>query len=135
VRHTASESILEDLLKAQELENGQVDRRVQAQTALVGAERRVELHAVALVDLAVALVVLPDDAELDDALGDRDYLEGLFVLGVLLEKRRILEGGDELWGALAAIDAMKVVWRTLARLLELWLRHCELRCRYIELLG
>jgi hypothetical protein len=58
---------------------------VQAQAALVGAERRVELHAVALVDLALALVGFPDDAELDDALGD------------LLEERRLLEGGDELW--------------------------------------
>jgi hypothetical protein len=70
---------------------------VQAQAALVGAERRVELHAVALVDLALALVGFPDDAELDDALGDRDDLEGVFVFGVLLEERRLLEGGDELW--------------------------------------
>jgi hypothetical protein len=47
--------------------------------------------------LALALVGFPDDAELDDALGDRDDLEGLFVFGVLLEERRLLEGGDELW--------------------------------------
>lgn len=48
----------------------QVNRGVEAETALVGAQRRVELDAVAAVDLELALVVLPDDAELDDALRD-----------------------------------------------------------------
>lgn len=97
---TASKGILEDLLETQELEDGQVDGRVQAETALVGAESRVELHTVALVDLALALVVLPDDAELDDALGDGDNLEGLLVLWVLLEEGRGLQRGDELYEGL-----------------------------------
>ena len=43
---------------------------MEAETALVGTESGVELHAVSLLDLALALVVLPDNAELDDALGD-----------------------------------------------------------------
>jgi hypothetical protein len=103
VRHTASQGILEDLLEAQELEDGQVDCGMQAEATLVGSEGRVELHAVALVDLALALVGLPDDAELDDALGDGDDLEGLLILGVLLEEARVFEGGDELWGKLVAI--------------------------------
>lgn len=60
---------------------------MEAETTLVRTESRVELHTVALVDLALALVVLPDDAELDDALGDGDNLESLLVLGVLLEER------------------------------------------------
>jgi hypothetical protein len=69
---------------------------VKAEAALVGAEGRVELHTVAFVDLALALVVLPHDAELDDALRDGDDLEGLLVFGVLLEQAGRLEGGDEL---------------------------------------
>ena len=69
---------------------------MEAETALVGAESRVELHAVSFVDLALALVVFPDNAELNDSLGDRDNLEGLLVLGVLLEEGRGFEGGDEL---------------------------------------
>lgn len=97
MQHTSSEGILEDLLESQELEDGQVDRGVEAEASLVGTKGRVELDAVALLDLALALVVLPDDAELDDALGDRDNLEGLLVLGVLGEEGRGLEGGDELW--------------------------------------
>ena len=69
---------------------------MEAEAALVGTEGRVELHAVPLLDLALALVVLPDNAELDDALGDRDDLEGLLVFGVLGEEGGGLEGGDEL---------------------------------------
>jgi hypothetical protein len=73
---------------------------VKAETALVGTESRVELHAVSLLDLALALVVLPDNTELDDALGDGDDLEGLFVFGVLGEEGGGLKSGDELCGVL-----------------------------------
>jgi hypothetical protein len=69
---------------------------VEAETALVGTESRVELDAVALVDVAIALVVFPDYTELDDTLGDRDNLKSLLVLGVLLEDGGALEGGGEL---------------------------------------
>jgi hypothetical protein len=93
---TASERILEDLLETQELKNGEVDSRVETKTALVRTESGVELHTVALVDLALALVVFPDNTELDDTLGDGDNFESLLVLGVLLEKGGGLEGGDEL---------------------------------------
>ena len=110
---------------------------METETALVGTECRVELHAVALLDLALALVVLPDDAELDDALGDRDYLEGLLVLGVLGEEGRGLEGGDELYGRGLVVLAQWVkanVGRghTLPGLLKLGLRHGEVE---VECLG
>lgn len=59
---------------------------METETALVGTESRVELHTVTLVDLALALVVLPDNAELDDALRDGGNLEGLLVFRVLLEE-------------------------------------------------
>jgi len=109
---TSGKGILEDLLKAEELEavsimsaeprflivqllpvlHGQVYGGVQSEAALVRAESRVELDTIAPVDLEVALVVLPDDAELDDALGDRGDLEGGSVLGELLEKGAVLKG-------------------------------------------
>ena len=76
---------------------------MEAETALVGTESRVELHAVSLLDLALALVVLPDNAELDDALGDGDDLESLLVFGVLGEEGGGLEGGDELYGMLDGV--------------------------------
>ena len=71
----AGERVLEDLLEAEELHDAEVDGGVEAQTALVGTERGVELDPEAAVDLHVAGVVDPGDAEDDlplrlaDALG------------------------------------------------------------------
>ena len=65
----AREGVFEDLLKAEELDDAFVDRRMEAQTALVGADGAVELDAVAAVDLHLARVVHPRHAELDDAFG------------------------------------------------------------------
>jgi hypothetical protein len=89
------------------------------------------LHAVALVDLALAGVVLPDNAELDDALRDGDDLEGLLVLGVLLEEGGRLEGGGKLCRQSdscscvtdAQLDGARRV-RTPVGLLKLRLAHC-----------
>jgi hypothetical protein len=58
---------------------------VESETALVWAESGIELNAVSLVDLALALVVFPDNAELDDTLRDGGNLESLLILWVLLE--------------------------------------------------
>ena len=69
---------------------------MQPETALVGAKGRVELHTVSAVDLEVALVVLPDDSELDHALRNGNDLQGDPVFGVLLEERAVLETADEL---------------------------------------
>ena len=70
------------------------------EAALVGAKRAVVLDAEAGLDVAAAVVALPDDAELDDALGDLDDLEQTLIwrvrsgtagrqrtLGVVLEQR------------------------------------------------
>jgi hypothetical protein len=67
---TSSQGILENLLKAQELQNRQVDSRVESETALVRAESRIELNAISAVDLGLKFVILPDDTELDDTLRD-----------------------------------------------------------------
>lgn len=70
---------------------------MEAETALVGTQGRVELDAEAAVDLELALVILPDDTELDEALGNGGDLQGGPVLRVLLEKGRALEGRGKLW--------------------------------------
>ena len=44
----------------------------------------------------IAGVILPDNTELNNALRDGDDLEGLAVLGLLLEEGGVLEGGSEL---------------------------------------
>lgn len=76
--------------------HGQVDSRVQSQTTLVGTKSRVELNTVAPVHLEVAGVIVPDDAELDDALGDGGDLEGSPVLRELLEQGAVLESARKL---------------------------------------
>lgn len=51
----ASEGVLEDLLEAEELEDGKVDRGVETEATLVRAEDRRELDTETVVDLALAL--------------------------------------------------------------------------------
>ena len=64
----AGQGVLEDLLKAQELDDALVDGGMEPQTALVRADGAVELDAEAAVDVDVALIILPGHTELDDAL-------------------------------------------------------------------
>lgn len=45
------------------------------------------LNPIAAVDLRLALIVLPDNAELDNALGYLHDLEGFLIFGVQLEER------------------------------------------------
>ena len=81
--------VLEDLLESEELEDRQIDARVEAQPALVGTDGAVALDAIATIDLHLALVVDPGDAEHDDAFGLDDALEDFrpLVFGMLVEAR------------------------------------------------
>src|SRR5574337_510710 len=92
-RH-AGDRVLEDLLEAEELDDPQVHRRVEAQPALVGPERAVELDAEAAVDLHLAAVVLPGHAKDDLTLGLADAFDDLLlgVFGMLAQHRA--EGVD-----------------------------------------
>ena len=55
----AGQGILEDLLKAQELDDTQIHRGMETQAALVGADSGVELHAETTVHLHLAVVGQP----------------------------------------------------------------------------
>ena len=89
--HTACQSILEDLLEAQEFQDRQIYCGVESKTPLVGAQGRIELYTVSAVDLELTLVIFPDNTELDDSFGDCGDLEGLLVFWVLLEEGRVLK--------------------------------------------
>jgi hypothetical protein len=93
---TASKSILEDLLEAQELEHRKIDCWVQSESTLVWTKRRVELNTVSTVYLDFSLVVFPCDAELDNSLWDGSNLESGLVFRVLLKEAGVLEGGGKL---------------------------------------
>src|SRR5262249_5466477 len=60
--------VLQDLLEREEFENAQVDGGMKPQSALVGTDRAVHLDPETAVDLDAALIVLPWNAEHDDAL-------------------------------------------------------------------
>jgi hypothetical protein len=92
----ASKSVLEDLLITEELEDRKVDTGMESKTTLVRTESRVELDSVTTVDLDIAVVVFPDNAELEDTLGDRDDRDNLLKLRALLKKSRVLKSGQKL---------------------------------------
>ena len=87
----AGQGVLENLLKAQELDNGQVHGRMETQAALVGTQRGIELNAEAAVHMQATLVVSPRHAELDLALRLNDTIDDgqVGVLGMTLD-----EGSD-----------------------------------------
>src|SRR5690606_2874837 len=73
----AGERVLEDLLEAEELHDAQVHRRVEPQAALVRAQGAVELDPEPAVDVHLAGVVGPRDAEDDLPLRLGDPLDQL----------------------------------------------------------
>lgn len=83
---TASQGIFKNLFKPQELEDRQIDRRVEAETTLVWPQSRVELHPISPIDLDLILVIFPHHAELNHSLGDGHHTEGGLVLGVLFKE-------------------------------------------------
>jgi hypothetical protein len=69
---------------------------MEAKSTLVRSQGRVELHAVAAVHLEFAIVVLPQNAELNDTLRNGADLESGAVLGMLLEELARFESAGEL---------------------------------------
>jgi len=91
-----SQGILENLFETQELEDGKVDGRMEAETTLVWTESGVELHTVTTVDLELTLVVLPNNAELNDTLWDGDDWETDTEIWLKFEELGGFEGRLEL---------------------------------------
>lgn len=85
----SGQGVLEDLLEGEELQHPEVDRGMEAQAALVGADGAAHLHPVATVDPYPALVVDPGYAEQDRPLGFDDAFDdaGFQVVRVGLEER------------------------------------------------
>ncbi len=75
-RH-AGQGVLEDLLEAEELDDTEVDRGVEAQAALVGTKCAVEFNAETAVDVNLPLVVLPGYPEDDLPFRFADALDDL----------------------------------------------------------
>ena len=69
---------------------------MESETSLVGTQSGVELDTISSVDLHLPLVILPNHSELDHSFRDGSDLEGGLVFRILLEKRGVFEGRNEL---------------------------------------
>src|SRR5262249_60156673 len=112
----------------------EVDARVEAEPALVGAEGAVELDPEAAVDVDLAVVGLPRHPEDDLALRLADALDDLLAaqLGVLAQERA--EGGEALTHLLGELGLRGVAAEDIVvHVLELLVDHraapCSLRRR------
>ena len=103
------ERVLEDLLEAEELDDGEVHGRMQTDAALVGADAAVVLHAITAVDLHVSFVVYPRNAKHDNALGLDQALEQrcFLVFGVGFDDR--LKRGKNLGNSLDEFGLVRVL--------------------------
>jgi hypothetical protein len=103
-----SEAVLEGLLEAEELHNGEIYVGCEAETSLVGADRAVELYAEATVYLNLTVAIHPGYAEFDNALRLYETLEKtvLFVFGMLFNHG--LEGTKNLFNGLDEFRLMRI---------------------------
>ena len=78
--------VFENLLETEELKNSEVYRRMETDAALVGSDCAVELNAVTLVYMNLAVVVNPRNAEHNGTLGlDKSFEQGaLLIFGMSL---------------------------------------------------
>ena len=100
------QGVLEGLLKGEELQDGEVHRSVETDTALIRADGVVMLDTVAHVCLDLSLVIHPCDTEGDDAVGDAETLDEVVLLkfGMLIVD--ILDGAEDLTDGL---DVLRLV--------------------------
>ena len=85
----ACQGILEDLLKAEELDDSRIDVRLETKAAFVRSDRSVELAAVADVGVDIAVVIFPDYAESEHTLRLHHTAEKIdfFVFRMLINNR------------------------------------------------
>ena len=59
------QGVLENLFKTKKLDDARIDRRMETQPSLVRTECRIEFNTITLIDLDLALIVNPGNAEHD----------------------------------------------------------------------
>ena len=102
------EGVFENLLEPEELEDTEVHRRVEADTALVRADSAVELHAIAAVDVNFAVVIRPRHAEDDGALGLGNALQNAIILVFLIRRKHRGDGRNHLLNSLQELRLIGV---------------------------
>src|ERR1700692_4764850 len=80
----SGQAVLEGLLERKELQHALSDTGVEANAALVGADRVVVLYPPTTLHADVALVVLPTDPKADDAIRLGHAAQNLVLMVLLL---------------------------------------------------
>lgn len=96
------------LLKAEELDDTEVDSGMEAKTALVGPQSTAILHAETSVDVLLALIVDPGHAERKHPLGLNHGLQHTQVVAVLLKDR--LEAVQDLLESLQELFLVRIAF-------------------------
>jgi hypothetical protein len=85
-----------------ELVSMRLNRECNRAPTLVWSKSGIVLNAVAPVHLSLALVILPDNAELYNTFGNLDNVECLLVRGILLEE--VFQGCGDLSECLETVS-------------------------------
>ncbi len=102
------EGVFKGLLKAKELKDRQVYRRVEAHAALKWADSRVKLHAPGAVDLHLILIIYPYHAKLDHPLRLYQPLKQRHLTIVRICFKKWPERGHHLANGLRKLALMRV---------------------------
>mmetsp|Transcript_5425 Transcript_5425/g.13651 ORF Transcript_5425/g.13651 Transcript_5425/m.13651 type:complete len:260 (-) Transcript_5425:110-889(-) len=100
------ERVLENLLKAKELENTEVHRWMETKSTLVGSNGRVVLDAIATVHLFTPLLIDPANTKLNDTLRLHESRHHRNVLGISFKDR--CEALQHLFESLQELDLPRV---------------------------
>ena len=109
------EAVLEGLLEAEELHNGKIYVRSEAETSLVGSDCAVELYTEAAVDLNLAVTIDPGNTELNNALRLYETLKKacFLILGVLFDNG--FEGLKDFFNGLKKLGFVSVTLLNLCK--------------------
>ena len=80
----SGQGILEDLLKAQELDNAHIDGRMKTKTSLVRSDSAIELYTVTYIYLNLSFIVYPRNTELNLTLRLNQTLQNCLFAVLLL---------------------------------------------------
>ena len=109
------QGVLEDLLEAKELQDRQVNCWMETKAALVRSNCRVKLDAVSAINLNVASVVNPGDAEHNNALWLNKTLEQCGFLELWMSIKCRLDGGKNFF---CCLDKLRLICVTLFKLCD-----------------
>ena len=104
----AGQGIFEDLFKTKELDDAQVHRRVEAETALIWPEDGIKLNTETTVDLDIPLVINPRNTEDNLTFRLGETLDEPFICIVIVFTEDVLQTAEDLLSGLMKFRLARV---------------------------